>query len=142
MARHVYETGLQSKARQRQAPTEIPAVNYLNNPIPGGVLGWLNRVRTRHALKHNPLIQKRGRIRPGSKSNRALWREVSTVLLLEYKYWTQVLRKNRQLMSKGQGYLCEHPKIGGLPFRCNNVFLGGEWSNFSAFWEPFIEAIR
>ena len=142
MAKHVFDTGVASKAQQRRSPTEIPAVNYLNNPIPGGVLGWLNRVRTRHSLKHNPYIVRAGRIRPGSKTNRQLWREVSSILLLEYKYWVQVLHKNRKLISEGRGYLCEHPKVGGLPFRCNNVFLGGEWNNFSSFWDPFIESIR
>ena len=142
MAKHVYEIGVQSKAQQRQSPTEIPAVNYKNEPIPGGILGWLNRVRTRRILKQNPHHPRLGRIRPGSKSNRQLWRETSTILLEEYKYWVKQLHKNRVLISEGRGYLCKYPKIGGLPFRCNNVFLGGEWSQFSSFWEPFIDAIR
>ena len=142
MAKHVYETGVQSKAQQRQSPTEIPAVNYKNEPIPGGIFGWLNRVRTRRLLKHNPNLFRGGRLRPGAKSNRQLWREASSILLSEYKYWTQKLHENRRLMSEGRGYLCEYPKIGGLPFRCNNVFIGGEWSQFASFWEPFIESIR
>ena len=142
MASDVFRTGLESKARQRQSPTEIPAVNYLNDPIPGGILGWLNRVRTGHLLKHNKLIPRCGRIRPGSKSNRQLWKEVSHVLLLEYQYWTSQLHENRRLMAEGRGYLVKYPKIGHLPFRCNNVFLGGEWSHFSSFWEPFIEQMR
>ena len=99
MASDVFQTGLESKARQRQSPTEIPAVNYLNDPIPGGILGWLNRVRTGHLLKHNKLIPRCGRIRPGSKSNRQLWKEVSQILLLEYKYWTSQLHENRRLMA-------------------------------------------
>lgn len=144
MAKHVYEAGVQSKAQQRQSPTEIPAVNYKNQPISGGILGWLNRVRTRRLFKKNPFLEphRGGRIRPGSKSNRQLWRDASTVLLAEYQYWVKKLHKNRELMSEGRGYLCEYPKIGNLPFRCNNVFVGGEWSQFASFWEPFIESIR
>ena len=144
MAKHVYEAGVQSKAQQRQSPTEIPAVNYKNQPISGGILGWLNRVRTRRLFKNNSLLesQRGGRIRPGSKSNRQLWRNASAVLLAEYQYWVKKLHENRKLMSEGRGYLCEYPKIGNLPFRCNNVFIGGEWSQFSSFWEPFIESIR
>ena len=142
MAKHVFQVGLESKARQRHTPTEIPAVNYLNQPIPGGLLGWVNRVRTRHCLKHNPHIQRQGRLRPGSLSNRQLWREASRYLQLEYDYWVQVLHENRQKMAEGRGYLVRYPKIGDLPFRCNNVFLGGEWSHFASFWEPFIAKIR
>ena len=142
MAKGVYEAGLQSKAQQRQTPTEIPAVNYRNEPIPGGILGWVNRVRTGHLLKHNSEITRQGRIRPGSRSNRQLWREASKILLKEYEYWTKQLQQNRKLMAEGRGYLVKYPKIKDLPFRCNNVFLGGEWSHFSRFWEPFIESIR
>ena len=142
MAKGVFEAGLKSKAQQRQSPTEIPAVNYKNEPIPGGILGWVNRVRTGHCLKHNPQIRRQGRLRPGSLSSRQLWREASRFLLLEYDYWVEQLHRNRKLMAEGQGHLVKYPKIKNLPFRCNNVFLGGEWSHFSAFWEPFIELIR
>ena len=142
MAQHVFKTGLNSKENNRTHPTEIPAVNYLNQPISGGILGWVNRVRTGHLLKHNPKITRGGRIRPGSRSNRQLWREASHILIAEYEYWSDVLKANRHLMSTGRGYLVKYPRIGHLPFRDNDVFLGGEWSQFSSFWDPFISSIR
>ena len=142
MAKGVFEAGVKSKAQQRQSPTEIPAVNYKNEPISGGVLGWVNQVRTGHRLKHNKRLKRQGRIRPGSRSNRQLWREVSRILLCEYEHWSEQLRQNRALMAEGRGYLVKYPKIKDLPFRCNSVFLGGEWSHFASFWEPFIEMMR
>ena len=142
MARDVFETGQASKLQNRTHPTEIPAVNYLNQRIPGGIHGWVNRVRTRHLLKHNPELVRKGRIRPGSMSTRQIWREASKILLSEYRYWVKVLHENRKLMAQGHGYLVQYPKISHLPFRCNDTFLGGEWSHFSSFWDSFIEELR
>ena len=142
MARDVFETGQASKQQNRTCPPEIPAVNYLNQRIPGGILGWVNRVRTRHLFRPNPDIVRGGRIRPGSMSTRQVWREASKILLAEYRYWVNILQRNRQLMAQGRGYLVQYPKIGHLPFRCNDTFLGGEWSHFSSFWDSFIEELR
>ena len=142
MAQDVFKTGLDSKERNRTHPTEIPAVNYRNQRIPGGILGWVNRVRTRHALPHNPNLVRGGRLRPGAQTTRQVWREASKILLSEYRYWVDVLKENRKLMAQGRGYLVRYPKIGHLPFRCNDTFLGGEWSHFSSFWDSFIEEMR
>ena len=142
MAENVFKTGLESKEKSRSNPTEIPAVNYLNQPIPDGILGWVNRVRTRHLLGHNPNLTRGGRIRPNSRSNRQIWREASKILLEEYRYWVKVLHENRKLMAQGRGHMVRYPKIGDLPFRSNDVFLGGEWSKFSSFWDSFISEMR
>ena len=142
MAHDVFKTGLASKAQNRSQPPEIPAVNYLNQPISGGILGWVNRVRTGHLLQHNPYLVRQGRLRPGSQTTRQVWREASKILLTEYRHWVEVLKENRKLMAQGRGYMVRYPKIGHLPFRCNDTFLGGEWSHFSSFWDSFIEEMR
>ena len=120
-------------------------MNYKNEFINGGILAWVNSVRTGKRLKYNPYIQhnlRGGRFRPGGKTNRQLWREASKILLAEYQYWAEKLESNRELIQSGRGYLVEYPKIGNLPFRSNDTFLGGEWSHFSGFWESFIEQLK
>lgn len=117
-------------------------MNYQNKPISGGLLQWVNRVRLRHHLKYNPYIQRGGRLKPGGRTNRQLWKEVSRILLAEFRYWSEKLKTNRHLMATGRGYLVEYPKIGNLPFRDNEVFLGGEWSHFAEFWDEFIDQTK
>ena len=142
MAEHVFKEGESLRSQSQRAPPAIPAVNYLNKPIKGGLMAWVNRVRLRYLFKHNPYIPRGGRLRPGGRTNRQLWKEVSRILLAEYRYWSEKLVTNRQLMSTGRGYLVEYPRIGHLPFRDNDVFLGGEWSQFSEFWDEFIENLK
>lgn len=122
--------------------SEIPAVNFENKPISGGLLQWVNQVRMKRRLKANPYINRGGRLHPESRSNRQLWKEVSRILLAEYKFWSEKLVSNRELISSGRGYMVEYPKIGNLPFRDNDVFLGGEWSHFSEFWQEFIDGLK
>ena len=142
MAENVYQAGQAHRERAEKDPIEIPAVNYENKPIPGGLLNWVNLVRLNRKLKYNPYIVRGGRIRPGGRTNRQLWKEVSRILLAEYKYWSFKLHTNRQLMSSGRGYLVEYPKLSNIPFRDNEVFLGGEWSHFSEFWDEFIDNMK
>ena len=141
MSEHVFSTG-ESLRAHNQKPPEIPAVNYQNKPISGGLLQWVNRVRLRYLFKYNPYIVRGGRIKPGSRTNRQLWREASRILLAEYKYWSQKLIVNRRYISTGRGFLVEYPKVCHLPFRDNDVFVGGEWSNFGDFWDEFIESMK
>ena len=142
MARFVYEEGERVRAARDRNSAEIPAVNYQNKPINGGLMHWVNLVRLNRKFPYNPYIVRGGRIRPGGRTNRQLWKEVSRILLAEYRYWSEKLKQNRQLMSSGLGYLVEYPKISNLPFRDNETFLGGEWSHFSEFWEEFIEDMK
>ena len=142
MAEFVYDAGQKHRhALDNNAP-EIPAVNYRNEFISGGILTWVNSVRTGKRLKYNPYIMRGGRFRPGGKTNRQLWREASKILLAEYRYWSEKLETNREMIRTGRGYLVEYPKIGNLPFRSNDTFIGGEWSHFSGFWESFIEQLK
>ena len=142
MAECVFKTGQAQREATEKVPVEIPAVNYQNKPISGGLLQWVNLVRLNRKLKYNPYIQRQGRLRPGGRTNRQLWKEVSQILLAEFKYWSLKLKYNRQLMARGQGYLVEYPKIGNLPFRDNDCFFGGEWSHFSCFWNEFIDSMK
>ena len=142
MAKKVHDVGLEQKQKTDKSPPEIPAVNYKNEPINGGIRQWVNLVRLGRKLKYNPYITRGGRIRPGGRTNRQLWKEVSQILLAEYKYWSLKLKENRKYMSLGLNYLVEYPKIGNLPFRSNDVFLGGEWSHFSKFWDEFIDQMK
>ena len=119
MAEFVYKAGEAHREKAEKAPIEIPAVDYKNKPISGGLLQWVNLVRLNRKLKYNRFITRGGRIRPGGRSNRQLWKEVSEILLAEYKYWSLKLKSNRQLMAQGRGYLVEYPKIGNLPFEFN-----------------------
>ena len=142
MAEHVFVAGQQYRNRAESNPIEVPAVNYLNQPISGGLLNWVNLVRTNRKLKYNPYIDRGRRIRPGGRTSRQIWKEVSRILLAEFRYWSQKLHSNRQLMSQGRGFMVEYPKIGNIPFRDNTVFLGGEWSHFREFWDEFIESMK
>ena len=142
MADGVFKAGQNHRERAEKDPIQIPAVNYENKPLSGGLLNWVNLVRLGRKLKYNPYIVRGGRIRPGGRTNRQLWKEVSRILLAEYKYWSQKLVTNRKLISEGRGYMVEYPRIGNIPFRDNDVFLGGEWSHFSEFWEEFICAMK
>ena len=142
MSDHVFSVGESLRNATEKKPIEIPAVNYENKPISGGLLQWVNQVRLRHKFKYNPYIVRGGRLRPGGRTNRQLWRETSQILLAEYRYWSERLHRNRELISTGRGYLVEYPKIGNLPFRDNDVFVGGEWSNFRSFWDEFIEGLK
>ena len=142
MAEHVFQAGQKYRARAEKDPIEVPAVNYENKPLSGGLLYWVNLVRLNRKLKYNPYIVRGGRILPGGKTSRQIWKEASRILLAEYRYWSEKLVINRQLMSQGRGYLVEYPKIGNIPFRDNSVFLGGEWSHFREFWDEFIDAMK
>ena len=142
MAEFVYQEGEKHRKNTENSPTEIPAVNYQNKPISGGLLQWVNLVRLNRKLKYNRYIVRGGRIRPGGRTNRQLWKEVSRILLAEYRYWSEKLLLNRDLMATGRGYLVEYPQIGNLPFRDNDTFLGGEWSHFASFWDEFIEKMK
>ena len=142
MAEHVFAAGHEYRERAERDPIEIPAVNYQNKPLSGGLLHWVNLVRLGRKLKYNPYITRGHRIRPGGRTSRQIWKEVSRILLAEYKYWSLKLQSNRQLMSSGRGYLVEYPKIGNIPFRDNDVFLGGEWNHFREFWAEFIESMK
>ena len=142
MAEGVHRAGLEQREAAEKTSPEIPAVNYRNEPISGGLLQWVNLVRLNRKLKYNPYITRGGRIRPGGRTNRQLWKETSRILLAEYKYWSLKLKSNRQLMAQGRGYLVEYPKIGNLPFRDNDTFLGGEWSHFGCFWNDFIDQMK
>ena len=142
MSEFVYKEGEKHRSKTENSPTEIPAVNYENKPIPGGLLQWVNLVRLNRKLKYNRYIVRGGRIRPGGRTNRQLWKEVSRILLAEYRYWSEKLHHNRQLLATGRGFLMEYPRIGNLPFRDNDTFLGGEWSHFASFWDEFIEQMK
>ena len=142
MSDHVFNVGESLRSSTNKKPVEIPAVNYANKPITGGLMHWVNQVRLRHRLKYNPYIDRGGRHRPGGRSNRQLWKEVSYILLAEYRYWSEKLQTNREFISSGRGYLVEYPKIGNLPFRDNDVFVGGEWSHFASFWDQFVEDLK
>lgn len=133
MAGFVFAEGEKMRQKTDKSPPEIPAVNYKNEPLSGGLLQWVNLVRMRRKLKYNPYLQRQGRLRPGGRTNRQLWKEVSKILLAEYRYWSEKLQHNRQLMATGRGFLVEYPRIGNLPFRDNETFLGGEWSHFASF---------
>ena len=142
MAEFVHKAGHEQREAAEKTSLEIPAVNYKNEPISGGLLQWVNLVRLDRKLKYNRLIERGGRIRLGGRTNRQLWKETSKILLAEYKYWSLKLKSNRQLMAQGRGYLVEYPKIGNLPFRDNATFLGGEWSHFREFWNTFIDEMK
>ena len=142
MAEFVHDTGRKQREAAEKTSLEIPAVNYRNEPLSGGLLQWVNLVRLDRKLKYNRLIERGGRIRLGGRTNRQLWKEVSRILLAEYQYWSLKLKSNRQLMAEGRGYLVEYPKIGNLPFRDNSTFLGGEWSHFREFWNTFIDEMK
>ena len=142
MAEHVFQAGHDYRERAEKDPIEIPAVNYQNKPISGGLLNWVNLVRMNRKLKYNPYIVRGGRIRPGGRTSRQIWKETSRILLAEFRYWSEKLRSNRQLMSEGRGFMVEYPKIGNIPFRDNDVFLGGEWSHFREFWDEFIDGLK
>ena len=79
MAKFVYEEGERIRRQRDRGPPEIPAVNYKNEPINGGLMHWVNLVRLNRKFKYNPYIKRGGRLRPGGRTNRQLWKEVSSI---------------------------------------------------------------
>ena len=117
---------------------KIRAMNYLGEEFPGGLLGWVNAVRSGRYFSDNPEIVRGPHINSGERSNFWLWNYVSDVLLAELNYWTKVHKMNKDLDPSKAKY----PDITKMIFRHTDDFVGGLWTDFSKHWEPFVHEMR
>ena len=124
--------------KNSRARRKIRAVDYRGRPFPGGLLGWVNAVRTGHYFADNPRIERGPVIKGGERTNFWLWNFVSQTLLHEFDYWTEVHKKNATVDPKDTRY----PDISKLIFRNSDDFVGGLWCDFEKYWQRFVDEMR
>lgn len=116
----------------------VRAMNYRGEPFPGGLLGWVNSVRSGKYFPDNHRIERGPMFKTGEKSNFWLWNYVSETLIHEFDYWTEWHQKNKKLPPEETKY----PDISKMIFRHSEDFVGGLWSDFHKHWERFVDEMR
>ena len=127
-----------SVSKLKKGRRKIRAVDYKGRPLPNGLLGWVNSVRTGKYFSDNPKINRGPAFTSGEKSNFWLWNFVSETLISEFDYWTEVHKKNATVDPKDTRY----PDISKLIFRNSDDFVGGLWCDFERHWQRFIDEMR
>ena len=127
-----------SVSNLKRGRRKIRAVDYLGRPLPNGLLGWVNSVRSGKYFGDNPKINRGPAIKCGEKSNFWLWNFVSDTLLAEFDYWSDVHKTNATVKPEDTRY----PDISKLVFRHSEDFVGGLWCDFESHWQKFIDEMR
>ena len=117
---------------------KIRAIKYNGEEFPGGLLAWVNCVRSGQYFSDNPKIDRGPSFVSGEKTNHWLWNYASTVLLCEFEYWSVVHKQNQNVPSEEVRY----PDINQLIFRHTEDFVGGLWSDFHKHWSKYIDEMR
>ena len=117
---------------------KIRAVDYLGRPLPNGLLGWVNSVRSGKYFGDNPRINRGPVFKSGEKSNFWLWNFVSDTLISEFDFWSEVHKNNAKVDPKDTKY----PDISKLIFRHSEDFVGGLWCDFEKHWQRFVDEMR
>ena len=134
MTKIIHESVMKVKKGRRK----IRAVNYMGQPFPGGLLGWVNSVRSGLYFRDNPKIDRGPVFKSGEKSNFWLWNFVSTTLLCEFDYWSEIHKQNAKVKPEDTKY----PDISKLIFRNSDDFVGGLWCDFEGHWQRFVDEMR
>ena len=113
-------------------------MNYQGKPFPGGLLGWVNAVRSGKYFGDNPKIDRGPVFVSGEKTNFWLWNFVSQTLLSEFDYWSDVHKQNAGKDPKDTRY----PDVSKLIFRHSEDFVGGLWCDFEQYWQRFVDEMR
>ena len=127
-----------SVSKIKRGRRNVRAVNYHGQPFPGGLLGWVNSVRSGRYFKDNPKIERGEEFKANEKSNFWLWNYVSETLIHEFDYWTEWHKTNQSLPPEETKY----PDITKMIFRHSDDFVGGLWSDFSKHWTRFVDEMR
>ena len=125
-------------AQLKKGRRKIRAVKFDGTEFPDGLLGWVNNVRNGTYFSDNPNVHRGPVFKSGEKSNHWLWNFVSVTLLSEFEYWSRVHQENQKVDPSEARY----PNLHQLVFRHTDDFVGGLWSDFSKYWEPFISEMR
>ena len=124
-----------SVATVKKGRRNVRAMNFKGEPFPGGLLGWVNSVRTGRYFPDNTKIERGKALVSGEKSNFWLWNYVSETLIHEFDYWTEWQKVNKTLKPEETKY----PDISKMIFRHSDDFVGGLWSDFSKHWQRFVD---
>ena len=127
-----------SVSKVKKGRRNVRAVNYKGEPFPGGLLGWVNSVRSGRYFSDNPKIERGCEFKAGDRSNFWLWNYVSETLVHEFDYWTEWHKVNKNLPPSDTKY----PDISKLIFRHSEDFVGGLWTDFSKHWMRFVDEMR
>ena len=127
-----------SVIRVKKGRRKVRAVDYRGQPLPNGLLGWVNSVRSGVYFGDNPKINRGPVFKCGEKTNFWLWNFVSETLICEFDYWTEVHKQNAHVDPKDTRY----PDISKLIFRHSEDFVGGLWCDFEQHWQRFIDEMR
>ena len=127
-----------SVSKVKKGRRNVRAMNYKGEPFPGGLLGWVNSVRSGRYFADNPKINRGCEFKAGEKSNFWLWNFVSETLVQEFDYWTEWHKINKTLPADQVKY----PDISKMIFRHSEDFVGGLWTDFSKHWMRFVDEMR
>ena len=119
----------------------IRAQNYKGESSANMLRNWVNSCRISERFPDNIQIQRGPKLEHDEWTNHQLWQYVSATLQSEFHYWTKVEIINRSLPEERKKEV-RYPKLGDLIFRHNDDFVSGLWSDFSEYWQPFIDEIR
>ena len=124
-----------SVQKVKKGRRNVRAINYKGEPFPGGLLGWVNSVRTGQYFPDNKRISRGPALASGEKTNFWLWNYVSETLIHEFDYWTEWHEQNKKLKPEDTKY----PDISKMIFRHSEDFVGGLWTDFSKHWQRFVD---
>ena len=127
-----------SVSKIKRGRRKVRAMDYTGSEFPGGLLGWVNAVRSGKYFGDNPDIDRGPRFVSGEKTNFWLWNYVSEVLISEFHYWTKVHQENKTMDPAKTRY----PDITKMIFRHTDDFVGGLWTDFSKHWKTFVNEMR
>ena len=129
------------RKQRKKRPRAIRAQNYRGNTSNSYLLNWVNSVRCGKRFADNKQHVRGPKLLRGQKSNQQLWEIVSEIMTGEFHHWMSIHKQNLSL-PKNQRQKVKYPLVEDLIFRVNDDFVGGLWSQFYRFWEPFINELR
>ena len=141
MSKMIQEKHFEIKRAKKNKSRVIQAQNYKGETSSNMLLNWVNSCLSGERFPDNSDIKRGPTLEHGEWSNHRLWQYVSTTLQSEFHYWCKVEQINRKLPPEKRKE-AKYPKLSDLIFRRNEDFTSGLWSEFSEFWQPFIDEIR
>ena len=128
-------------AAKKNKARVIRAQNHLGESSANMLRNWVNSCLSGQRFPKNRFIKRGPKIEHDQWTNHQMWEYVSETLQFEFRYWSTVEKLNRELPAD-QKIQAEYPKLEDLIFRHNEDFTAGLWSEFSEFWQPFIDELR
>ena len=141
MTKLIMEKNELVKAAKKNRSRRIRAQLYDGTSTGHTLINWVNSCLTGKRFPENKAVQRGPAIAHGDWSNHKMWCYVSSTLQAEFHYWNTVNSINKQLGSD-EAARARYPKLTDLIFRHNDDFVSGLWSEFSEYWQPFIDELR